>query len=390
MKIKTEANQLFDFDTPVDRRGSASAKWDKYKGTDIIPLWVADMDFVSPPAVLDALHARIDHGVFGYTESSDGLIEVLRQMLLSRYGWKVRPEWILWLPGVVTALNVACRAVGSDNDSVLTAVPVYPPFLSAPRYSRRRLITVPLVQDHGRWGIDFEQLEKAITPRTRMIIVCHPHNPVGRVFDSRELSQLVEICCRHDMVICSDEIHCDLILDRDKKHRPTASLGPEAAERTITLMAPSKTYNLPGLGCSFAIVSDENLRRRFKQSRAGIVSHVNTLGLVAALAAYRHGEPWQVALLEYLRGNRERVMQAVDRMPGLSMNHVEATYLAWIDVRSLNLEKPLEFFEKAGVGLSDGVHFDGPGFMRLNFGCPRSLLNRALERMRAAVEKLGR
>lgn len=379
-----------DFDTPVIRSGTASVKWDKYKGKDIIPLWVADMDFVSPPAVMEALHARIDHGIFGYTESPDQLIDALCQMLIDRYGWQVKPEWVLWLPGVVTALNVACRAVGSDDDAVLTSVPVYPPFLSAPRYSKRRLITVPLLQKDGRWGMDFEQLEKAITPRTRMIILCHPHNPVGRVFDSKELQRLLDICIRNDLVICSDEIHCDLILDTDKKHVPTASLGAEAADRTITLMAPSKTYNLPGLGCSFAVISNANLRRRFKKAKAGIVSHVNTLGLTAALAAYRHGEPWHAALLEYLRGNRERVMQAVNRMPGLSTTHVEATYLAWIDVRPLGLEQPVAFFEKAGVGLSDGLHFGDPGYVRLNFGCARSLLDMALERMETAVEKLGR
>ena len=391
-KTMDKTNDLsgaFDFDTPVERRGTASAKWDKYKDRDIIPLWVADMDFVSPPPVIEALQQRISHGVFGYSQAPQSLTETLQHTMLNRYGWQIRSEWIVWLPGVVTGLNVTCRAVGRDRDAVLTTVPVYPPFLSAPDHSRRQLIKVPLVQDAGRWAIDFEQLEAAITPQTRLFILCHPHNPVGRVFSAAELTQVLEICLRHNIIICSDEIHCDLILDPDKTHLPFANLGPEAAGQTITLMAPSKTYNLPGLGCSLAIISEPRLRRRFKAAMAGIVPHVNALGLVAAQAAYRHGEPWHAALLEYLRGNRDRVMHAVRQMPGLSMTHVEATYLAWIDARSRGLDNPARFFETAGVGLSDGTDFDGPGFVRLNFGCPRDLLDEALARMKNALDNPG-
>jgi cystathionine beta-lyase len=382
-------NASFDFDAAVDRRGTASVKWDKYRNKDVIPLWVADMDFVSPPAVLKALQQRVAHGVFGYSQASDALVETLCKALFNRYGWQVQPEWIIWLPGVVTGLNVACRAVGRDHDAVMTTVPVYPPFLSAPGFSGRRLIKVPLKKNAASWGIDFDQLQAAITGQTRLFILCHPHNPVGRVYGRRDLERLLDICIRNDIVICSDEIHCDLILDPAKTHLPLAGLSPEAAKRTITLMAPSKTYNLPGLGCSFAVISDQDLRRQFKRAMAGIVPHVNTMGLVAAQAAYRDGGHWHAALLDYLRGNRDRVAAFVEQQPGLSMTSVEATYLAWIDVRDLGLDKPVEFFEKAGVGLSDGADFDGPGFVRLNFGCPRSLLDKALERMKRAVEKTG-
>ncbi len=378
----------FDFDTPIDRHNTASLKWDKYKGRDIIPMWVADMDFRSPPAVIEALHQRVDHGVFGYTIAPEELAESVIDTLQDDYGWKIESEWITWLPGLVTGLNVTCRAVGEDGDDVLTSVPVYPPFLSAPKYSRRNLLTVPLAEADGRWAFDFDRLESAITPRTRLFILCNPHNPAGRVFTAEELVTLTEIYLKHDIIICSDEIHCGLVLDEDKSHIPTATLSPQIADRTITLMAPSKTFNVPGLGCSFAIISNPELRKSFRRAAAGIVPFVNTLGYTAALAAYRDSAQWHRELLNYLRDNRNMVEHSIAEMPGLSMNHVEATYLAWIDARPLELEDAVKFFEDAGVGLSDGAQFDGQGFLRLNFGCPRITLEKALERMQKAMSRL--
>ena len=376
----------FDFDTYIDRRDTGSIKWDKYKGRDIIPLWVADMDFRSPPAVIDALQQRIDHGIFGYTIHTEDLVETVVEMLGKNYQWRVEPDWIVWLPGLVTGINVTCRAVGEDGDAVLTNVPVYPPFLSAPGNFRRELITFPLVMENDRWIFDFEDLEKKITPNTRLFLLCSPHNPAGRVFTRKELMQLVSLCEKHNIIICSDEIHCDIVLDEDKNHIPTAALDEEIARRTITLMAPSKTYNIPGLGCSFAVIPDENLRNRFSQAMAGIVPHVNALGYTAALAAYRDGHAWLSAALDYLRENRDVVTQAIHDMKGLSMTHVEATYLAWIDAQPLKLQDPARFFEEAGVGLADGSYFNGQGFVRLNFGCPRITLEQALLRMRQAIE----
>jgi cystathionine beta-lyase len=380
-----DSKKRFDFDTPVERRGTASLKWEKYKGRDIIPLWVADMDFRSPPAVISALKKRVDYGVFGYTTTPDELNEVVMAVLESRYSWKVQPEWMVWLPGLVTGLNVACRAVGEDGDDVMTAVPVYPPFLAAPGHFRRNLIKVALREANNRWQFDFERLEQSITNNTRLFLLCNPHNPVGRVYKREELAALAAICRKHDVIICSDEIHCDLILDPEKRHVPTATLDPEVAARTITLMAPSKTFNLPGLGCAFAVISEKTLRQKFKSAMAGIVPRVNTLGYTAALAAFEDCADWQAALLDYLRGNRDAVEKAVGRMPHLSMAPVEATYLAWIDVREAGLKNPSVFFEDAGVGLQAGIEFDGPGFLRLNFGCPRSLLQIALDRMAAAL-----
>ena len=381
-------NDSFDFDTPVNRRGTASAKWDKYEGRDIIPLWVADMDFKSPPAVRQALHERIDHGVFGYTLPSAELNEVVVAMLNDQYGWKIETRWIVWLPGLVTGFNAACRAEGKAGDDVMTAVPVYHPFLSAPANFSRRLIKVPLREKNRRWYFDFDRIEDAVTPKTRLFMLCSPHNPVGRVFTGEELTSLAQICEKHDMIICSDEIHCGLILDPGKSHIPTATLSPSIADRTITLMSPSKTFNTPGLGCAFAVISNRALRKRFIRAMAGIVPHVNALGYVATLAAFRDCADWHTALLDYLRVNRDLVEDAISQMPNLSMAPLEATYLAWIDVRKTGIKNPIEFFEAEGIGMQDGADFDGPGFVRLNFGCPRETLQEALRRMATAMEQL--
>ncbi|MGB5746471.1 MAG: PatB family C-S lyase [Desulfobacterales bacterium] len=381
-------SELFDFDTPVERRGTASMKWEKYKNQDIIPMWVADMDFRSPPAVIRAIQQRTADGVFGYTLTPEELNDRVVSMLHETYNWSVKPEWLVWLPGLVTGLNVACRAVGKDGDDVMTAVPAYPPFLSAPGFSRRSLIKVPLKEKDNHWQFDFDRLEQMITDQTRLFILCNPHNPVGRVYRRSELAELAAICDKHDLVICSDEIHCGLILDKNNVHVPTATLGPEVAARTVTLMAPSKTFNLPGLGCAFAVISDKKLRCQFKNHMAGIVPRPNVLGYAAAMAAFAECADWHAALLDYLRSNLETITRAIRQMPPFSIAPVEATYLAWIDMRSSGLKSPVSFFEEFGVGLQDGIEFDGPGFARLNFGCSRSLLEKALERMTAAVENL--
>lgn len=380
----------FDFDTPVERRCTGSIKWDRYKGRDILPLWVADMDFKSPPAVIEALLRRVEHGVFGYTCPPEGLIEEVVSLLERAHSWKVDPLWIVWLPGLVTGINVACRAVGEEGDAVMTTVPAYPPFLSAPVLSGRRLITVPLAVEGGRYVFNFEGIGKAETERTRMFLLCNPQNPTGRVFTRGELERLAAVCLEREVVICSDEIHCGLVLDEDARHISIAALDEEIARHTITLLAPSKTYNLPGLGCSFAVVPDPGLRSRFTKVMNGIVPHVNALGFTAALAAYRDSEDWRLALIDYLKENRDLVEEFVSQTPGMSMHHVEATYLAWIDCRELGVKDSAALFEDFGVGLSDGCDFGSPGFVRLNFGCPRSTLKEALQRMeRAVTRQLG-
>ena len=375
----------FDFEREMDRRSGDSLKWNRYAGRDVLPLWVADMDFAAPPAVLEALHQRVAQGCLGYSEPWPALVEAVVAHLYRHYGWQVAPEWLVWLPGLVTGLNLACRSI---DGGVITATPVYPPFLSAPQLSGRALVRVPLHQAGGRWGFDFSTMDRAITPETRLLLLCHPHNPVGRAWSGDELVDLADFCKRHDLIVCSDEIHCDLILDENRPHRPLAMVSEEVATRCITLMAPSKTFNIPGLGCSFAVISEPRLRQRFCETMRGIVPDVNLLGLVAAEAAYRDGEPWRQAVIEVLRANRDLVQASLGDIPQLRLSPVEATYLAWIDARGLGVEDPVAFFEASGVGLSRGADFGLPGWVRLNFGCPRTLLVRALERMKLACSAI--
>jgi len=383
------ASAIFDFDRVPARIGGPvddSVKWNRYAGRDVLPLWVADMDFPAPPAVIEALHRRVDHGIFGYAAPGPQLTAAVVDHLQCRYGWWIDPAWLVWLPGLVTGLNVACRAVEGD---VLTATPVYPPFLSAPQLSGRSLSTASLIEHDGRWTWDWNAMAAAVSPTTRLLLLCHPHNPVGRAWDDEELEALSGFCRRHDLIVCSDEIHCDLILDAGRPHRPLATLAADIAGRSITLMAPSKTFNVPGLGCAFAVIPDAALRRRFLRAMNGIVPHVNALGLVACEAALRDGAAWHAALLQVLRRNRDRVEAAVAALPGIRMTHVEATYLAWIDVRRLGLADPHGHFEAHGLGLSDGADFGTPGWLRLNFGCPAAILDEALKRLAAAVAAAG-
>ena len=380
---------MYDFDTIYDRSGTGSLKWDRHAGTDVLPLWVADMDFRAPPAVIDALKIRADHGIFGYTMPHADVADEVLAYLKSRHGVDAQPEWLIWYPGMVPALNVACRALAASGDGVITATPIYPPFLSAPAYSDRQLQAVPLRLKGDEWTFDFEAMEATVTDRTRLFILCNPHNPVGRVFRRDELERLAEFCIRHDLIICSDEIHCDLILD-DAEHIPLSTLGPEIRDRTVTLHAPSKTYNLPGLCCAYAVIPNPRLRLEMKKTARGIITEVNAFGYAGCAAAYRYGEPWRRDLIAYLRANRDLVYDFIStRIPEIALHPMQATYLAWLDVRALKLEQPTSFFIEHGVGLSDGAHFGGAGYLRINFGCPRGTLQEALNRMESAVQTLG-
>lgn len=384
----------FNFDAPIDRSGvvNDSLKWGRYAGRDILPMWVADMDFAAPPAVVAALRERVDHGVFGYPHVTPDVQDAVLLHLQRDLDWTVDPDWLVWLPGLVTGLNVACRAVGEPGDAVATAVPIYPPFMSAPRLSDRQLQTVPLARSSSEWIWDFDALEASTTAQTRLLMLCNPHNPVGRVWRREELLALADMAERHDWIICSDDIHCELLLEPGVRYTPIATLSPEIARRTITLFAPSKTYNIPGLGASFALIPDAALRRRFERVMAGIVPHINVQGYTAMESAYRDGVPWRNAMLDYLRGNRDYLVQALRAIPRLTCISPEAIYLAWIDARGLDLPAGLsaaKFFEAAGLGLSPGEDFL-PGavdHVRLNFGCTRTILETALARIRAACER---
>ena len=379
-----------NFDQIVDRRHTGAAKWDRYG--DALPLWVADMDFRAPEPILEALRQRVEHGVFGYTMPPAELNEAVRAWLLKRHNWQVSEKAIIYTPGVMRGVNMAGRAIGSPGDGILVQPPVYFPFFQVPENSQRELqiAEIPQAAD-GSYAIDFDLFEQAITERTKLFLLCNPHNPIGRTFTVDELQHLGEICLRHGITISSDEIHSDLIFS-GHRHVPIASLSPELAACTVTTLAPSKTFNIPGLSCSVMVIENEALRKQVLAAGAGLVHGANLMGYTAALAAYRDCEPWLEELLIYLEANRDYVADFVkNRLPGISMVKPEATYLAWLDCRGAGIDgNPYEFFlQQAKVAFNDGKQFGpgGEGFVRLNFACPRAILSEALERMEEALSE---
>ena len=381
----------YDFDQVVERKGTDSIKWQRY-GNEVIPLWVADMDFVSPEPIVKALHERVDHRVFGYAGPGDELISVIKERLKRLYGWDVLAEHIIFVPGVVTGLNLAFHLFADPGDGVLVQPPVYSHFITDPIIRGRTLIDPPLIKKGGTYEIDFDTFEQTITTRTKIYVLCNPHNPVGRVFRTDELERLADICIRHNILICADEIHCDLLYP-DYQHIPIATLGNEVAERTITFMSPSKTFNLAGLKCSFAIITNPLLREAWMRGSEGLIPHVNIMGLTAALAGFKDGQDWLDQCLSYLRGNRDFLVEYVhEKFPSINMTHMEGTYLAWLDCTKSGIRgNPFYFFLREGkVALNDGAECGkgGEGFVRLNFACPRKTLVDALERMTGALERL--
>jgi cystathionine beta-lyase len=382
----SHAAPTFSFDTPITRRGTGSIKYDRRPELD--PFWVADMDFASPPEILAALHDRVDHGVFGYAQPHDGLNEAVHGYLKSRRQAEVPPQHVIHLGGLVPALSLAARACCGPGEALMTCTPVYPPFLNVHRDARVDLITVDHVNREGRWDFDWAGMERAVTRQTRLFLLCNPQNPLGRVFTRAEILQIAAFCEAHDLILVSDEIHCDLILDESATpHVSALSLPPALARRTITLLSPSKTWNIAGLGYAFAVIPDDSLRHRFAATRGHTLSEINALSYYAAEAAYRHGEPWRQALLAYLKANRDALVSFVgSHCPGLSITPPEATYLAWLDARSLGVDNPATHFEqRAGLFLSDGAAFGWPGWLRFNYGCPRERMLAGLEKIRTAL-----
>jgi cystathionine beta-lyase len=380
----------FDFDRVVDRRNTDSNKWRKFP-PDVLPLWVADMDFPSPPAVVNALRARVEHGFFGYLAERNDLPEVVAERVGKRYGWRVSPEAVIALPGVIAGFNQALRALTKPGEGLLVQTPVYPPILrSHGNHGLRRDEHALTRGADGRYTVDLDAFAAAIRDDTRVFLLCNPHNPVGRLFGRAELEGVARACLRRDLWIVADEIHCDLLLD-GRQHLPIAALAPEVEARTVTLMAPSKTFNLPGLKCAVAIIPDAALRARFVAAAADLVAKIGVLGYTGAVAAYREGDAWLEALLHYLQANRDFLVGRVRAtLPGLTVAPPEATYLAWLDCRGAGLPggDPYTFFlERARVALNDGRTFGpgGEGFVRLNFACPRALLTEGLDRMARAL-----
>lgn len=369
------------FDREIDRRGTASAKWDKYLDRDVLPFWVADMDFEAPDFILNTLRKRVDHGILGYTYTPPTLVAAFQAWLERNYGWTVPAEWLVWMPGVVTGLNLTAMAVGGPGDSLLIPTPVYYPFLAVPGNAERKSIEVPMARSGRQWVMDFDALEAAVEPGTGLVMIANPQNPTGRAYTRDELLELAGFAERHDLVICSDEIHCSLLIDRNVRHIPIASLDGTIAARTVSLFAATKTYNIPGLSCAVAVIPDAGCRARCKAARRNLVPGIGPLAFAASEAAFNDDSGWLPGLLDYLRGNHRYLLDVV----GERMMPVEATYLAWIDVRDLGIDDPGAWFEDFGLGLSDGAAFAGPGFVRFNFGCPRSLLERGVERYRQAI-----
>ena len=382
----------FDFDRIYNRLGTDSNKWHRF-APDVLPMFVADMDFRSPDVVIEALHARVEHGFFGYAREPDELFEVASQRIADRFGWHVAPEAIVAVPGVVGGVNLATQTFASPGDAVVLQTPAYPPILHCPEKYGMAPRLARLVQDEsGRYTPDWDEFDAAITG-AGLFLLCNPHNPVGRAFEPVELRRMADGCVRNGALMVSDEIHCDLVMP-GYRHTPIASLSPEIEARTVTFMAPSKTFNLPGLKTSIAVIPNPELRERFVAARADLLRTPNLLGIAAAVAAYRDGGAWLDELLRYLQSNRDYVTSFVhDRLPGVRVYPAEATYLAWLDCRGAAITgtEPCEFFlEQAKVGLSDGATFgeDGRGFVRLNFACPRAMLEDGLSRMERSLAAL--
>ena len=390
----------YNFDKIIERRSTNSIKWNKYP-EDVLPLWVADMDFACPGPILDTLQEKIAQRALGYESPSQPLYEAVAARMDRLYGWKIDAEMVIAVPGIASGFNAAARAACAPGEGVLMQPPVYYPFLKVPKNQglSRQYTQLTQVANGNilRYEIDFEAFEAAIgaeDARTGMFLFCNPHNPTGNAFSKEDLSLLAEICLRHNVVICSDEIHSELLLD-GTTHTPTATLSPEIAEQTITLVAPSKTFNTAGLFCGFAIISNPELREKYKRAVEQLTLHVNSLGQVAARTAFSGVcDGWLQEVLVYLTANRDFVVDFVqEHIPDMRLTLPDATYLTWLDCNPLLESRAIEgdphdfFLEEAKVALNNGAEFGpgGEGFVRLNFACPRSTLEEALERMKATI-----
>lgn len=397
---------IYDFDRIIERRNTASVKWESslrlFGRENLLAMWVADMDFPSPEPVTEALKDRAGHPVYGYTFPAESLYEAIVDRLDRHYGWQIKKEWIVFTAGVVNGLYVAISAYARPGDEIIVQPPVYYPFFSAIHNSGCRVLHNPLLFDGRRYTMDLAGLESLFTPvaafpsrnpRAKMLILCSPHNPVGRVWTPEELSPLTEILLKNNCLLISDEIHCDLLVG-ENRHTAAATLSGDIQRNTITFMSASKTFNLAGLDTSFAIIPDPGLRKRFTDSQPGHGAG-NVFGYTALEAAFRHGDDYLRQLRAYLNLNVDYFTENINRIPGLRAVRPEGTYLAWVDMRGLGMSPPdLQSFirDRAGLALDDGYIFGpgGEGFQRFNLACPRSLVTEALNRLEKAVKQLSR
>lgn len=390
----------YDFDHLIERRGTNSIKWHKYP-EDVLPLWVADMDFTAPEPIIAALRAKVEHRIFGYEFPSNELRETVAARLQRLYHWQVTPDMVVATPGVVAGFNAAARAVCKEGQGIVVQPPVYPPFLKVHETAGLVRQDAPLVMTSSdstlHYVVDFDMFEQAVNSggaKTGMFLLCNPHNPTGQVYARDDLVRMAEICLKNQAVICSDEIHCELLLG-GTEHTPIAALDPEIAEHTITLIAPSKTFNIPGLFCGFAIIPNQNLLEHYKATVEHMAMHVSSFGLAAAQVAFSgECDEWLAELRVYLTENRDFLAAFIQReFEGIRTTIPQATYLAWLDCHDLVKSgkitgSPHEFILKqARVALNDGAEFGagGNGFVRLNFGCPRAILIEALGKIKSAL-----
>ena len=376
----------YNFDEVVDRHDTSSTKWDHYPQS-VLPMWVGDTDFKAAPEILQALTERISHGVLGYTDPPDSLIEIIIERLQTRGNWRIQPDWLVFLPGMVPTLYAACRAFSRPQAPVAIPASIYPPFRTAVTSTGRRVLPVPLAEHNGRQRIVGADFKRSLRPDTELFLFCNPHNPGGAVYSRRELESIAEVCLERNLVLCSDEIHCDLVFEGQHLH--IASLSEEIARRTITLLAPSKSFNIAGLACGFAIIPDPTLRQQFTRSCRAIGSAVNLLGYTAAEAAYRHGGRWLEQMVAYLQANRDWLHARLGTLDAVRPLLPQATFFSWIDLREKGIEKIGPHFEGFGLGLSDGAAFGSPGWVRWNFGTRRALLEEGYERFKRALEAAG-
>ncbi|MFB5761832.1 MalY/PatB family protein [Paenibacillus medicaginis] len=387
-----------DFNLHIDRTRSNSYKWDNraavFGTEDVLPMWVADMDFQAPPAVIRAVRERVEHGVFGYTYPSPSYYESIINWMQNRHNWKIEKEWIQFCPGVVPALSLIVEMFTEPEDQVMIQTPVYPPFHSVVKNHGRELVCSPLLEQDGYYSMDFEDMEsKMADGKVKLLILCSPHNPVGRVWTKQELQQLADLCAKWNVLVVSDEIHADLVFEAGS-HTPFASLSEGAAQRSIICTAPSKTFNIAGLHTANLVIPNKELRAKFSKAlEIHAMGSATPLGLAAAEAAYREGAEWLDALLDHVRGNMDYVCDFCEgHLPEVKVWRPEGTYLLWLDFRALGLKgKELSSFliEEAKLGLNSGDSFgtDGDGFMRMNLGCTRATVEEAMRRLEAAVSK---
>lgn len=375
------------FDNQVNRIGTGSVKWDLLPAT--LPYWIADMDFKSPDCILEALQRRVEHGVFGYALEREGFRQVLVDYMQRSHGASISPDWIVHMCGCVPALATTVQAFCSPGDSVMTCTPVYPPIRSVHASAGATLIEVPHILSDGQWNFDWDAMERAVLPDTKLFILCNPQNPLGRVFGRGDILRLAEFCHRHDLILCSDEIHCDLVLDEGVRHTTVMTLPEPYLQKVVMLTAPSKTYNIAGIGYSMILIPSEGMRAKFEHIQRMVQPPVHCLAFEPARVAYSECEDWRRGLIAYLRQNRDTLYQFVrQRMPRIGLHPMQATYLAWMDCSALGLNNPQEFFIRgAGVFLNSGEPFGAPQHVRFNFGTSRANMLEGLEKMAEALDK---